>query len=202
MGNAVSDGNNETSNSNSDSNDLNNSTIISIQELANLQNVSSFGNENQNVLYWEGINYSVNDKLQGHLDIIKNVSGFSKSGRLLAIMGSSGSGKTTLLDILCGRILSNKRTGNVTFNGKDTSLLRFAYVPQQDLLLNSATVRETLETAARLRIPNLQTNDLNQRIETVLNDLGLKHRENAMVGGGTSFVIIIIRHYHHSSLSR
>jgi len=189
MGNtASSDGNNETSNNNS--NDLNNSTIISIQELANLQNVSSV--ENQNVLYWEGINYSVNDKLQGHLDIIKNVSGFSKSGRLLAIMGSSGSGKTTLLDILCGRILSNKRTGNVTFNGKDTSRMRFAYVPQQDLLLNTATVRETLETAARLRIPNLQTNDLNQRIETVLNDLGLKHRENAMVGGGTSFIIIII----------
>ena len=170
----------ETSNGNG--NDLNDSTIISIQELANLQNVSPI--ENQNVLYWEGINYSVNDKLQGHLDIIKNVSGLSKSGRLLAIMGSSGSGKTTLLDILCGRILSNKRTGSVTFNGKDTSRMRFAYVPQQDLLLNTATVRETLETAARLRIPNLQTADLNQRIETVLNDLGLKHRENAMVGGG------------------
>ena len=79
MGNNVS---NEINNSISNDNDLK----ISIQDLANLQNTSTI--DNQNVLYWEGINYSVNDKLQGNLDIIKNVSGFSKSKRLLAIMGS------------------------------------------------------------------------------------------------------------------
>ena len=66
--------------------DSKDSAIISIQEMANLQKVSII--DNQNVLYWDCINYSVNDKLQGHLNIIKNVSGFSKSGRLLAIMGS------------------------------------------------------------------------------------------------------------------
>jgi ABC-type multidrug transport system ATPase subunit len=87
----------------------------------------------------------------------------------------TGSGKTTLLDILCNRILASKRTGTILFNGKETNGLNsFAYVPQQDLLLNTATVRETLETAARLRLSNIKTKDLNERIEIVLNDLGLK----------------------------
>lgn len=148
-------------------------TVISIEEIANL-NISSNNNTDQHFLYWDKVNYIVNDPIQGQLHIIKNVSGYAKGGRLLAIMGSSGSGKTSLLDILCNRILPNKRTGTILFNGEETSLKSFAYVPQQDLLLNTATVRETLETAARLRLANITTKDLDERIENVLNDLGLK----------------------------
>ena len=172
MGNNLSEQQQENNNQNKD--ELgSSSTIISIEELANL-NISNSNND-QHFLYWNNVNYTVNDPLQGNLPIIKEVSGYAKGGRLLAIMGSSGSGKTTLLDILCNRILANKRTGTILFNGKETKGLNsFAYVPQQDLLLNTATVRETLETAAKLRISNIKTKDLNERIEIVLNDLGLK----------------------------
>jgi hypothetical protein len=85
MGNASS----EQQQSDPVSND--NDAIISIEALANLNDVSSSnGFMDQHFLYWDQVNYAVNDPLQGHLTIINNVSGFAKGGRLLAIMGSSG----------------------------------------------------------------------------------------------------------------
>jgi len=70
-------------------------------------------------------------------------------------MGPSGSGKTTLLDILAGRSMSTD--GNVTIN--DASIQASVYkkltsfVEQEDALVGSLTVRETLGFAARLALP-------------------------------------------------
>ena len=97
-------------------------------------------------------------------------------------MGSSGSGKTTLLDCLCKRYKGGNLTGTIQLNGKYSQERNFSYVPQQDLLLNTATVRETLRTATRLRNRNLSNHEIEKKIEEVLEDLGMKHRENALIG--------------------
>ena len=95
-----------------------------------------------------------------------------------------------MLDILCNRkpLGSTYREdvqGHIYVNGKPRGLSQtLSYVPQQDLLLNTATVRETFETAAQLRIANISPEELKTRVDAVLKDLGLMHREHALVGGG------------------
>lgn len=143
-----------------------------------------------NTLSWEGVDYQVSTPTQGRLHILHNVSGYALGGRLLAVMGASGSGKTTLLDILCNRKrLGSSRSedvhGNILINGSKRGITQtLSYVPQHDNLLNTATVRETLEIAALLRIGNITESQAKERVETVLNDLGLGHRADALVGGG------------------
>ena len=77
-------------------------------------------------------------------------------GDLVALMGPSGSGKTTLLNILAKRIhLTNTDVeATVLVNGRTMSANEFqnisSYVEQEDILIGSLTVRETLGFAARL----------------------------------------------------
>lgn len=68
--------------------------------------------------------------------------------------GASGAGKTTLLDSLAGRITMGVLTGDVLVNGKpldDSFSHKVGYAQQQDLHLNTMTVREALEFSALLR---------------------------------------------------
>jgi ABC-type multidrug transport system ATPase subunit len=140
------------------------------------------------LLAWEDLRLTVQSPTAGTVDILRGVSGFATPGRLLAIMGASGSGKTSFLDVICGRTLPgarNELTGKIFFNGKERKkAVHFSYVPQHDTLLNAATVRETLETAAQLRIAGLSHESLKQRVDGVLADLGITHCEHALVGGG------------------
>jgi len=75
-------------------------------------------------------------------------------------MGPSGSGKTTLLNVLAHRMTTSRRTevnGSITVNGSAISTPVFqsisSYVEQEDALIGSLTVRETLNFAARLALP-------------------------------------------------
>ena len=79
-------------------------------------------------------------------------------GDLIAIMGPSGSGKTTLLNALAYRNASFQAqvSGAITVNGVQLSTDAFqnisSYVEQEDALIGSLTVRETLDFAARLSL--------------------------------------------------
>ena len=81
------------------------------------------------------------------------------AGDLMAIMGPSGSGKTTLLNVLAHRKTSFRATisGAITVNGTTVSTEKFqsisSFVEQEDALIGSLTVRETLDFAARLSLP-------------------------------------------------
>lgn len=70
-------------------------------------------------------------------------------------MGPSGSGKTTLLNFLARRDNPGAdATGFTSINGDALSLNEFrkmsSYVEQEDALIGSLTVRETMNFAARL----------------------------------------------------
>jgi len=74
-------------------------------------------------------------------------------------MGPSGSGKTTLLNVLARRIATTNAQveGETYVDGTAPSLATFrrisSYVEQEDALVGSLTVRETLTFAARLALP-------------------------------------------------
>lgn len=79
-------------------------------------------------------------------------------GELMVLMGPSGSGKTTLLNVLAGRAnsLRDRVNGEVLVNGRTASKETFrhlsSYVEQEDVLIGSLTVEETLYFAAQLSL--------------------------------------------------
>lgn len=113
---------------------------------------------------WRNVNVTVKDRQtkQDRL-ILSDSNGHVASGEVVALMGPSGSGKTTLLNVLAQRTASAKaRTeGDVMVNGNRTRWeeLRHisSYVEQEDALIGSLTIRETMNFAARLALPRLVT---------------------------------------------
>lgn len=73
---------------------------------------------------------------------------------MIALMGASGAGKTTLLNILAERATSGVVSGDrhVATHFQDLGFARrVGYVQQQDLRLNTMTVREAFDFSARFR---------------------------------------------------
>ncbi|KAL1967562.1 hypothetical protein VTN77DRAFT_3077 [Rasamsonia byssochlamydoides] len=118
--------------------------------------------------------------------ILDGVSASMRPGSLTAIIGSSGSGKTSLLNVMAGRMESSRLriSGSTTFNG-DTNIshVRSAYVMQQDVLIPTLTVRETLQYSADLRLPPPMTRAERMAIvEQVIMELGLKECADTRIG--------------------
>lgn len=118
--------------------------------------------------------------------LLRNVSADLRPGTLTAIIGGSGSGKTTLLNTVAERVNSSRlaESGNVTFNGKPgVHSVRHAYVMQQDILLPTLTVRETLQYSADLRLPStVSLHDRRQVVDEVIRELGLKECADTRIG--------------------
>jgi len=133
-------------------------------------------------------NIVVKTKDGNSTELLKGVSG-SITGGLWAIMGASGGGKTTLLSTLSLRLDSKHMdiSGSIRLNGReyDKSVLKSmsAYVMQDDVLHAELTVMETLKYAAELRLPPQLTNvERLERIEEVIELMGISHRKDVIVG--------------------
>ena len=143
-------------------------------------------------LVWDDVKYSV-ASAAGTFEVLHGVSGSARAGRLLAVMGSSGAGKTCLLDALAGRLGSGGSgkglSGSIRLEegdgGGTSTTFNFnpSYVPQEDILLNSATVQETFQTAALLRLGPLSESDLRQRVDSTIRDLKLESVRHSYIGG-------------------
>ncbi|KAK7989923.1 hypothetical protein PG989_010238 [Apiospora arundinis] len=118
--------------------------------------------------------------------LLHSVDASFQPGSLTAILGGSGSGKTTLLNTVAERMFSSRlsQTGRITFNGAEgVHSARHAYVMQQDVLLPTLTVRETLRYSANLRLPPPTTEEERMRIvEEVILELGLKDCADTRIG--------------------
>jgi ABC-type multidrug transport system ATPase subunit len=118
--------------------------------------------------------------------ILHDVSANMPRGTLTAIIGGSGSGKTTMLNTMAERITSGRLTitGKTTFNGQQgINNIRSAYVMQQDVLLPTLTVRETLQYSADLRLPPPTTSEERKKVvEEVILELGLKECAHTRIG--------------------
>ncbi|CAL5870213.1 uncharacterized protein PFLUO_LOCUS4448 [Penicillium psychrofluorescens] len=118
--------------------------------------------------------------------VLNGVNATMPSGSLTAIIGSSGSGKTSLLNLMAGRMAVSraKGSGTTTFNGStDIDRIRSAYVMQEDVLIPTLTVRETLRYSADLRLPPPTTQkERHAIVEQVILELGLKECANTRIG--------------------
>ncbi|KAI5293054.1 GTPase-activating protein [Ascosphaera acerosa] len=118
--------------------------------------------------------------------LLDNISGWVKPGTLTALMGVSGAGKTTLLDALAQRTTIGVITGDMLVNGQplDASFKRkTGYVQQQDLHLQTSTVREALRFSAMLRQPkHVSQEEKYAFVEDVIKMLSMEEFAEAVIG--------------------
>lgn len=122
----------------------------------------------------------------GDVHVLRNISGIHEAGRLLAILGPSGAGKTTFLNILGGNL--KKTSGQIILNGEEacspTDITEIsAFVHQDDCLLSTMTVRETILFAAHMRLPYTMSNSKKaQRAANAICLLGLRKCQDTIIG--------------------
>ncbi|KAL0460945.1 UNVERIFIED_CONTAM: ABC transporter G family member 15 [Sesamum latifolium] len=138
-------------------------------------------------LVWQDLTVVLPNFGQGPIrKLLNGLNGYAEPGRIMAIMGPSGSGKSTLLDSLAGRLSRNVvMTGNILLNGKKRRLDYgvVAYVTQEDVLLGTLTVRETLTYSAHLRLPTSMTKEeIKDVIEGTIMEVGLHDCADRQVG--------------------
>ncbi|TMW64530.1 hypothetical protein Poli38472_011410 [Pythium oligandrum] len=144
------------------------------------------------ILSWYNLSYTVptvrtSKTPGGNLKILRSVSGRCCPGELTAVMGPSGCGKTTLLDILADRISFGHIDGSIDVNGVKRESESFravtSYVAQEESLLGSFTVLETLRMAAQLSLPNsVSDTEIETKINNVTDDMGLRSCQDTIVG--------------------
>ncbi|KAF2307985.1 hypothetical protein GH714_034085 [Hevea brasiliensis] len=87
---------------------------------------------------------------------------------------------------LCWRLSPNViMTGNVLLNGKQRSIgcRKISYVTQQDFLLGTLSVRETLTYSAKLRLPTTFTkNEINAVVQNTMMKMGLQDCADKKIG--------------------
>ncbi|KAH8679388.1 ABC-2 type transporter-domain-containing protein [Ilyonectria robusta] len=137
------------------------------------------------IFTWRDVKYDVNIK-GTQRTLLNNVSGWVKPGTLTALMGVSGAGKTTLLDVLAQRTTMGVITGDMFVNGKPLNASfqrKTGYVQQQDLHLETATVRESLRFSAMLRQPaTVSKEEKYSYVEDVIDMLNMRDFADAVVG--------------------
>lgn len=138
-------------------------------------------------LVWEDLSVVIPNFSDGPTKrLLNGLKGFAEPGRIMAIMGPSGSGKSTLLDALAGRLSRNVvMTGNILFNGRKKRLDygAIAYVTQEDVLLGTLSVRETITYSAHLRLPtSMRKEQIDSIVEETIAEMGLHDCADRVIG--------------------
>ena len=108
------------------------------------------------------------------------------TGEMVALMGPSGSGKTTLLNTLAQR-QTGPTSGKIAINGRERPLSIHrdvsAFVEQEDTLIGSLTVNETLKYSAKLALPRgIAIHELQTRVDHLIESFGLKNQSQTLIG--------------------
>ncbi|KAI3474417.1 hypothetical protein Pfo_029278 [Paulownia fortunei] len=127
-------------------------------------------------------------KKEKPINILKSVSFVARSSEILAIVGPSGTGKSTLLRIVSGRVRdkdfdpkSIKLNDNaITSQGQLRKICGF--VAQEDILFPLLTVKETLMFSAKFRLKEMSAPERDDRVEGLMQELGLMHVADSFVG--------------------
>ena len=133
-------------------------------------------------LQFENVAYNLKGK-----EILSGISGIAQPGQIVAIMGASGAGKSTFIDILARKNKRGITTGTTLVNGEKVLDNEYrnviGYVDQEDALLPTLTVHETILTSALLRLPaDMGRQVKEQRVIEVMQQLGIYHIKDQMIG--------------------
>ncbi|XP_021713498.1 ABC transporter G family member 11-like [Chenopodium quinoa] len=138
-------------------------------------------------LTWEDLCVTVSNREGSTKNILEDVSGYACPGQVLAIMGPSGCGKSTLLDALAGRLdMNTKQSGKLFVNGYKQALTygTLAYVTQDDALVTTLTLQETVYYSSELQLPaSMSKSEKRKRADDCIKEMGLQEAINTRIGG-------------------
>jgi len=123
---------------------------------------------------------------------LDNISGCVKPGQVMAIMGASGAGKSTFLDILARKGKRGAVNGVTLVNGREVSDAEFkkviGFVDQEDTLMSTLTVYETVLYSALLRLPREMSIAAKKfRTLETMNELGILGIKDMRIGESGAF---------------
>ncbi|EIW84405.1 hypothetical protein CONPUDRAFT_80755 [Coniophora puteana RWD-64-598 SS2] len=123
----------------------------------------------------------------GQRTILDGISGAVKPGQVMAIMGASGAGKSTFLDILARKRKRGVVGGRTLVNGREVADAQFkkvvGFVDQEDTLMSTLTVYETVLYSALLRLPREMSLEAKKfRTLETMNELGILGIRDARIG--------------------
>ncbi|KAF2223598.1 ABC-2 type transporter-domain-containing protein [Elsinoe ampelina] len=140
---------------------------------------------NGSILHWQNLCYDVKDGMETKR-LLDNIDGWVKPGTLTALMGVPGSGKTTLLEVLASRTKTGLVSGGILVDGsrRNAAFQRsIGYAQQQDIHLETSTVREALRFSALLRMPrSVPKQEKLAYVEQVLAMLDMEDLADATIG--------------------
>ncbi|KAH3665411.1 hypothetical protein OGAPHI_003595 [Ogataea philodendri] len=138
------------------------------------------------VFSFDNVSYDIAGK-----KVLKDAFGLVEPGECMAIMGGSGAGKTTLLDILAGKNKSGVSSGSLYVNGEKIitkqDLAQFqksvGFVNQEDFLIPTLSVYETVLNSALLRLPQKMSIASKQaKVHQILAELRILHIKDKLIG--------------------
>lgn len=119
-------------------------------------------------------------------EIASHTSMTIKPSEFVAFVGGSGAGKSTFMKCISG--VDRPTSGRVLINGEnlydnyDELKYNIGYVPQEDIVYSNLTLHDTLQYAAKLRMPdNTTIKERNIRIKEVLDIVQLTELENSYI---------------------
>ncbi|KAL2555831.1 ABC transporter G family member 11 [Forsythia ovata] len=137
-------------------------------------------------LTWKDLTVTISCRNGEAQNVLEGVSGYAEEGTFTCVMGPSGSGKSTLLDALFGRLPANAfLSGTILLNGRKAkrSFGTAAYVTQDDNLIGTLTVRETISYSAGLRLPDGKSiSEKRALVESTIIELGLQDCADTVIG--------------------
>ena len=142
----------------------------------------SMVNHTPMALQFENVSYNLKGK-----EILSGISGYAHPGQIMAIMGASGAGKSTFLDILARKNKRGHVGGTMYVNGEKILDNEYrnviGFVDQDDTLLPTLTVHETILTSALLRLPaDMGVSVKEQKVIEVMQQLGIFHIKDQLIG--------------------
>ena len=159
--------------------------VVTEKQEVNKQDISNVIQKQTAIFQWKNVVYDIKIKKEERR-ILDHVDGWVKPGTLTALMGESGAGKTTLLDVLATRVTMGVISGDMLVDGqqRDSSFQRkTGYVQQQDLHLETSTVREALNFSAVLRQPaHVPRSEKLAYVDEVIKLLEMEDYADAVVG--------------------
>ncbi|KAG2200876.1 hypothetical protein INT46_006438 [Mucor plumbeus] len=157
-------------------------TRIELEDDEDNESILNYSSSAEIALTFSDVSYTVSRK-----SILSNISGYVEPGKMLAVMGPSGAGKSSLLDILSRKHKRGVISGKILINGILPTRRQFkrmtGFVDQDDSLMGTLTVRETLTYAALMRLPRKIPLKVKQkRVEDVIQELGLSKIADSKIG--------------------
>ena len=141
--------------------------------------------KNETIFTWRNVDYVIPFQ-GGHRQLLADVQGYCRPGKLTALMGASGAGKTTLLNTLAQRINFGTITGEFLVDGRPLpkSFQRATgFAEQMDVHEPTATVREALRFSALLRQPKeVPTEEKYEYCERIIDLLEMRDLAGATIG--------------------